>query len=87
MTENSKESKKYKYLVTMRWYVETDEDLVAGSAEADEKLLNMVRHQSNGKPCSPDCPTRNQEGYGILDYHHFMGDKKNVYLTSDQIKD
>jgi len=29
MSENGNESKKYKYLVTMRWYVETDEALVA----------------------------------------------------------
>ena len=48
MSENGNESKKYKYLVTMRWYVETEEDLVAGSAEADEKLLNLVRHRSTG---------------------------------------
>ena len=87
MSKNEKESKKFKYLVTMRWYVETDEDLVAGSAEADEKLLNIVRHRSNGEPCLDDCPTKNQEGYGILDYHHFMGDNKTVYLTSEQIKD
>ena len=36
MSENGNESKKYKYLVTMRWYVETDESLVAGAAETDE---------------------------------------------------
>jgi len=41
MSKNEKKSKKFKYLVTMRWYVETDEDLVAGSAEADEKLLEF----------------------------------------------
>ena len=36
MSKDEKESKKFKYLVTMRWYVETDEDLVAGSAESHE---------------------------------------------------
>ena len=39
MSDNGSESKKYKYLVTMRWYVETDEELVAGATETDEKLL------------------------------------------------
>ena len=38
MSDNGKESKKYKYLVTMRWYIETDKALVAGAAETDEKL-------------------------------------------------
>ena len=53
MSKNEKESKKFKYLVTMRWYVETDEDLVAGSAKSDEKLLEMVRHRNDGsKSCS-----------------------------------
>jgi len=31
MSDNGNEPKKYKYLVTMRWYVETDEELVAGA--------------------------------------------------------
>ena len=39
MSKKDKESKKYKYLITMRWYVETDEKLVAGAAETDKKLL------------------------------------------------
>ena len=87
MSKNEKKSKKFKYLVTMRWYVETDEDLVAGSVESDEKLLEMVRHRNDGSNSCSTCPTRNHEGYGILDYHHFMGDNKKVYLTSEQIKD
>jgi len=35
----------------------------------------------------PDCPTKNIEGYGILDYHYFMGDNKTVYMSTDKIKD
>ena len=85
MSDNGTEQKKYKYMVTMRWYVETDEELVSGSHESDQKLLNLVRHQSNGKPCLPDCPTRNNEGYAVLDYHYFMGDKK-PYMSTDMIK-
>ena len=87
MSDNGNEPKKYRYLVTTRWYVETDEELVAGATETDEKLLDLVRRQSNGKPCLADCPTKNIEGYGILDYHYFMGDNKTVYMSTDKIKD
>ncbi len=87
MSDNGNEPKKYRYLVTTRWYVETDEELVSGATETDEKLLDLVRRQSNGKPCLPDCPTKNIEGYGILDFHYFMGDNKTVYMSTDKIKD
>ena len=86
MSENENESKKYKYLVTMRWYVETDEDLVAGASDTDKKLLDLVQHRSNGKPVCESCPTRHYEGYGVLDYHHFMGDKKKVYMSTEKVK-
>ena len=54
--------KKYKYLITMKWFVETDEELVSGATETDEKLLDLVRHRSNGEPCLPDCPTGTSRG-------------------------
>ena len=82
-----KNDKKYKYLVTMRWYVETNEELVAGAAETDEKILNLVQHRTNGKPVCKTCPTRHFEGYGILDYHYFMGDKKEVYMSTDKLRE
>ena len=85
MSDNGNEPKKYKYLVTMRWYVETDEELVAGATETDEKLLEIVRHRKDGSKSCSTCPTRNHEGYGILDYHYFMGDKKPVYMSTEQI--
>lgn len=87
MSKKDKESKKYKYLVTMRWYVETDEKLVAGASETDKKLLSLVQRKIDGSPVSKSCPTRHYEGYGILDYHHFMGDNKKVYMSSDQVID
>ena len=37
-----KERKSYRYLVTLRWYVETDEELVAGGDETDNKILDIV---------------------------------------------
>ncbi|MFQ6677704.1 MAG: hypothetical protein ACE5D0_05220 [Fidelibacterota bacterium] len=86
MTENNTEDKKFKYLITMRWYVETDEDLVAGSPETDEKLLNLLRHKEDGRESCDQCPTRNNEGYAILNYHYFMGDKKPVYMSVDKVK-
>tara|TARA_X000001036_G_C20668736_1_gene801665 strand:+ start:1023 stop:1181 length:159 start_codon:yes stop_codon:yes gene_type:complete len=46
MSDNGSEQKKYQYMVTMRWYVETDEELVAGAADTDEKLLEIVRHRT-----------------------------------------
>ena len=85
MNKKDKESKKYKYLVTMRWYVETDEKLVAGASETDKKLLDLVQRKADGRPSCKSCPTRNYEGYGILDYHHFMGANKAGYMSSDKI--
>lgn len=75
---------KNRYLVTLRWYVETDEELVPGARETDEKILTVLRHKSDGRPACASCPTRNPEGYGILDYHYFMGNKP-VYMSVDKI--
>ena len=80
------EKKSYRYLVTLRWYIETDEELVAGADETDKKILEIVRHRSNGSASCSSCPTRSQQGYAILPYHNFMG-KKPVYMTTEQIKD
>tara|TARA_Y100001970_G_scaffold271206_1_gene366087 strand:- start:215 stop:478 length:264 start_codon:yes stop_codon:yes gene_type:complete len=87
MSKKNKESKKFKYLVTMRWYIETDEKLVAGASETDKKLLSLVQRKKDGRPTSENCPTRNYEGYAILDYHYFMGDNKEVYMSSDKAVD
>ena len=59
MAAETKENKAFKYMVTMRWYIETDEELVPGAADTDNKLLEILRHRKYGsKSCSP-CPTRN----------------------------
>ena len=81
-----KERKSYRYLVTLRWYVETDEVLVAGGDETDNKILDIVRHRTNGTTSCSTCPTRNQQGYAILPHHDFMGEKP-VYMTAQQIKE
>ena len=33
------EKKSYRYLVTLRWYIETDEELVPGADETDKKII------------------------------------------------
>ena len=81
-----KERKSYRYLATLRWYVETDEVLVAGGDETDNKILDIVRHRTNGTTSCSTCPTRNQQGYAILPHHDFMGEKP-VYMTAQQIKE
>ena len=83
MSEENEE-KTCRYLVTLRWYVETDEELVAGAAETDDKILDIVRHRSNGTTSCSTCPTRNQQGYAILPHHDFMGNKP-VYITTEKI--
>lgn len=45
MSENKTDNSKFKYMITMRWYVETDEDMVAGAQETDQKLLELLRHK------------------------------------------
>ena len=86
MAENNTEDKRFKYIITMRWYVETDKDLVAGAQESDDKLLELLRHRSDGSSSCSTCPTRNNEGYAILNYHYFMGEKKPVYMSVDKVK-
>ena len=81
-----KERKSYRYLVTLRWYVETDEELVAGGDETNNKILDIVRHRTNGTTSCSTCPTRNQQGSAILPHHDFMGEKP-VYMTTQQIKE
>jgi hypothetical protein len=78
------EKKMNRYLITLRWYIETDEELVPGAKETDEKLLEILRHRANGTRSCETCPTRNNEGYAILEYHDFMGEKP-VYMSTEKI--
>jgi len=80
------EKEKHKYLVTLRWYVETDEELVVGSHEADEKILDILRHRIDGSRACKRCPTRHNKGYAVLEHHDFMGDKP-VYMSTDKVEE
>lgn len=80
------EEKKHRYLVTLRWYVETDEELVAGAQEADEKILDILRHRIDGSSSCETCPTRHNEGSSILSHYDFMGNKP-VYISKERIKE
>ena len=86
MDAEAKENKTFKYMVTMRWYIETDEELVPGAAETDNKLLEILRHRKDGSKSCSTCPTRNNEAYSILDYHNFMGNK-DPYMSTELIKE
>ena len=86
MDAEAKENKTFKYMVTMRWYIETDEELVPGAAEKDNKLLEILRHRKDGSKSCSTCPPRNNEGYSILDYHNFMGNK-DPYMSTELIKE
>ena len=83
MVENSKK-KNNQYLVTMRWYVETDEELQPGGKESDEIILDIVRRRTKGTSSCKSCPTRNFENYAILKHHDFMGDKP-IYMSTEKI--
>lgn len=80
------EKKRHKYLVTLRWYVETDEELIAGAQESDEKIIEILRHRTDGSRSCKTCPTRNNEGQVILNHHDFMGNKP-VYMSTEKIKE
>ena len=41
MSDNGSESKKYKYLITMKWFVETDEELVSGATAVSYTHLTL----------------------------------------------
>ena len=86
MADSKNGKDRFKYMITVRWYVETDEDLVAGAQESDDKLLELLRHREHGSSSCSTCPTRKNEGYAILNYHYFMGEKKPVYMSVDKVK-
>ena len=73
----------HKYSLTLHWYVETDEDLAPGSQEADEKILEILRHRLNGTASCSTCPTRNPDSYTIRRYDT-VGEKP-VYMSPDKI--
>jgi len=80
------EKKMYRYLVTLRWYIETDEELVAGDPESDKTILEILRHRTDGSRSCKTCPTRHHQGYAILPHHDFMGNKP-VYMSTEGIKE
>ena len=69
----------YKYSITLHWYVETDEDLVPGSQEADERILEIVRHRLNGTASCSTCPTRNPSDYTIQEVR-YSGGSARIYV-------
>jgi hypothetical protein len=69
-----------KYLITLRWFVESEEEV------DDEKVLEILQHRKNGTPSCSTCPTRNAHGYAVLDHQDFMVNKP-VYISTQELKD
>lgn len=67
-----------KYLITLRWFVESNEDVT------DDKVLEILQHKIDGRPACSSCPTRNAHGYAVLDHQDFMP-RKPVYISSEEI--
>ncbi len=80
-----------KYVVTMRWYVETNDnfekELTEISIEEKKKrIVELIRYKSNGEKCSDICATRNCESFVVLDWKDFY-DKKPIYISTKDIKE
>ena len=78
------------YVVTMRWYVESDEQLEKEMKDLDiedknEKILNILQHRGNGTVCCGICPTRSSESSVVLDWKDFY-DKKPIYMSVKKTK-
>ena len=79
------------YVVTLRWYVETDEAFEAEAAglsleEKENKILKMVQHRSDGSASCDTCPSRNNETFVVLDWYDYFK-KKKIYISTDKIQD
>ena len=78
------------YVVTMRWYVESDEQLEKemkdlNLEDKNEKILNILQHRENGTECCGICPTRSNESSVVLDWKDFY-DKKPIYMSVEKTK-
>lgn len=69
-----------KYLITLRWFVESEEEVT------DDKVLEILQHRKDGTPSCPNCPTRNAHGFAVLDHQDFM-ERKPVYISTKEIKE
>lgn len=67
-----------KYLITLRWFVESEEDLT------DDRVLELLQHKNDGRKSCSSCPTRSAHGYAVLDHEAFM-DRKPTYISSREI--
>jgi len=79
-----------RYVVTMRWYVESDEQLEKEMKDLsiddkNEKILDILRHRTNGSASCSSCPTRNNESEVILDWKDFY-DKKPIYMSVENVE-
>ena len=78
------------YIITMRWYVESDEQMEEelkniSLEDRNEKILNLLRHRENGTECCSTCPTRSNESAVVLDWKNFY-QKKTIYMSVKKTK-
>ena len=78
------------YVVTMRWYIESNEQLEREIKNLDlvdknEKILNILRHRENGTKCCEICPIRSSESSVVLDWKDFYN-KKPIYMSMVKTK-
>ena len=67
-----------KYLITLRWFVESDKEI------KDEDVLKLLQHKNDGRESCASCPTRYTHGFAVLDHESFMS-RKPTYISTEQI--
>ena len=77
------------YVVTMRWYVESDdlfekETEELNTKEKNKKIINILKHRENGTKCCQNCPTHKSESSVVLDWKDFY-EKKPIYMSIDKL--
>jgi hypothetical protein len=72
----------HKYLITLSWIVETDEDLSPGTPEADAAILDIVQRKDYGKASCSTCPARFPANCTIERLQ--ASDERSAYMSPDR---
>ena len=78
------------YIVTMRWYVESDdlfekESMVLSKKDKKKKIIDILKHRENGTECCSNCPTHKNESSVVLDWKDFY-EKKPIYMSVNKVR-
>ncbi|MAJ44964.1 MAG: hypothetical protein CMF96_09520 [Candidatus Marinimicrobia bacterium] len=74
----------------MRWYVESDSAMEKelnelSNEEKNKKIVEILRHKTNGNKTCEGCPTRNNESHVVLEWKKFY-EKKPTYMSIKNVK-